>query len=121
MNKYPYFKATAYEHWSAGGSIVDSTTIAGTQTLEGTTGFSEIYFATDFCENMVQDLQIFAGTGGSCDIFQPGPDWCTDCGPCSEGQGDCDGDVECQSGLICAQDVGADYGWPAGRDVCERP
>jgi hypothetical protein len=59
-----------------------------------------------------------AGTSG---IFQPGPDWCRDYGPCAEGQGDCDGDAECQSGLICAHDVGADYGWPASRDVCERP
>ena len=58
---------------------------------------------------------------GPCDIFQPGADWCRDCGPCAEGQGDCDGDAECQSGLICAQDVGADYGWPKGRDVCEQP
>ena len=60
-------------------------------------------------------------TSGPCDIFQPGADWCKDCGPCAEGQGDCDSDAECQSGLICAQDVGANYGWPADRDVCERP
>jgi hypothetical protein len=43
-----------------------------------------------------------------CDIFQPGPDWCRDCGPCPEGQGDCDGDSECQSGLTCAQVPGTD-------------
>ncbi|MCK5215768.1 MAG: hypothetical protein KAR05_10500 [Candidatus Omnitrophica bacterium] len=58
---------------------------------------------------------------GPCAIFQSGPDWCRDCGPCSEGQGDCDGDNECQNGLICAQDVGANYGWPSSRDVCEQP
>ncbi len=57
----------------------------------------------------------------SCDIFQPGPDWCRDCGPCAEGEGDCDSDAECAAGLICAQDVGANYGWPATRDVCEQP
>jgi hypothetical protein len=45
---------------------------------------------------------------GTCDTFQPGPDWCRDCGPCSEGQGDCDNDGECQSGLTCAQVLGTD-------------
>jgi hypothetical protein len=59
--------------------------------------------------------------GGPCATFQPGPDWCRDCGPCPVGQGDCDGDGQCQAGLICAQDVGADYGWPPSRDVCEQP
>ena len=119
-NQNPYFKATAYEHWRAGGNIVDSTTTAGTQTLEDTTGFSEVYFATDFCENMVQDLAIFAGTGG-CPPFVTGPDACTTACPCDEGQGDCDGDNQCAPGLVCAQDVGANYGWPATRDVCEQP
>jgi hypothetical protein len=48
-----------------------------------------------------------------------GDDYCRDNGPCSEGEGDCDGDSECESGLICAQDVGADYGWGPLTDVCE--
>ena len=61
------------------------------------------------------------GTGGTCDVFQPGADWCRDCGPCAEGEGDCDNDNECQTGLVCAQNVGANYGWPATRDVCEQP
>ena len=39
----------------------------------------------------------------------------------AEGEGDCDSDSECADGLICAQNVGADYGWPASRDVCELP
>jgi hypothetical protein len=60
LNPSPYFEATAYEHWSAGGVVVDSTTIEGSQTLEGTTGFSELFFTTDFCENVVRDLQIFS-------------------------------------------------------------
>ena len=59
--------------------------------------------------------------GGPCSVFQPGADWCRDCGPCAEGEGDCDSDNECQNGLVCAQDVGANYGWPATRDVCELP
>ena len=43
-----------------------------------------------------------------CETFKPGPDWCRDCGPCSEGQGDCDNDGECQSGLTCVQIPGTD-------------
>jgi hypothetical protein len=35
-------------------------------------------------------------------------DYCRDCGPCAEGQGDCDSDSECQSGLNCAQVLGTD-------------
>ena len=105
-NSMPYFKATAYEHWSAGGAVVDSTTVAGTQTLEG--GFTEIYFATDFCENMLRDLQIFAG---GCPYPVGHLDYCADprCGPCEAGEGDCDSDSECQSGLTCVQVTGTDY------------
>jgi hypothetical protein len=41
----------------------------------------------------------------------------TDC-PCGEGQGDCDADVECEPGLSCVRDVGAEYGVPSYVDVC---
>lgn len=51
---------------------------------------------------------------------QPGHvDYCRDYGPCGVGQGDCDGNSECQSGLQCANDVGAQYGLPADYDVCQ--
>ena len=46
-------------------------------------------------------------------------DYCRDYGPCSAGQGDCDGNSQCQSGLQCSQDVGASYGFAANYDVCE--
>ena len=46
--------------------------------------------------------------GGPCSEYQPGLDWCRDCGPCSEGQGDCDNDGECRSGLTCEQVPGID-------------
>jgi hypothetical protein len=35
-------------------------------------------------------------------------DYCRDCGPCAEGEGDCDNGSECQSGLTCAQVPGTD-------------
>ncbi len=112
-NPIPYFKATAYEHWSAGGAVVDSTTTSGLQTLEGTAGFSEIYFATDFCENTVRDLQVFASSGGGCPPVGS-LDYCRDCGPCAAGEGDCDTDSECQSGLTCNQVPGTDTCQPSG-------
>jgi hypothetical protein len=54
-------------------------------------------------------------------ITEGHPDYCAESGPCSEGEGDCDGDSECASGLICAQDVGANYGWSPLTDVCVKP
>ena len=42
-------------------------------------------------------------------------------GPCGAGEGDCDSDAECQSGLVCAHDVGATYGFSPAVDVCEAP
>ena len=46
-------------------------------------------------------------------------DYCRDYGPCSVGQGDCDRNSECESGLECRRNVGATYGFPANYDVCE--
>jgi hypothetical protein len=52
-------------------------------------------------------------------VGYPGDTYCTEYGPCSEGVGDCDSDSECESSLICVNDVGADYGWDSWVDVCE--
>ena len=46
-------------------------------------------------------------------------DYCRDEGPCGVGEGDCDGNSQCESGLQCRQDIGATYGFPANYDVCE--
>ena len=46
------------------------------------------------------------------------PRFCTECGPCASGQGDCDRDSECMAGATCVQNVGADYGFPPNIDVC---
>ncbi len=43
------------------------------------------------------------------------------CGPCYRNGGDCDGDSECQPGLVCRYDVGADYGTDPAFDICGRP
>lgn len=47
------------------------------------------------------------------------PRYCADCGPCLEGEGDCDGDVQCAGSLVCVDDVGANYGFGPTIDVCE--
>ncbi len=57
-----------------------------------------------------------------CEAAGPVPgdyDYCSSSDPCSEGEGDCDSDSECASGLVCAQNVGASYGWASNVDVCE--
>ncbi|RMH15113.1 MAG: hypothetical protein D6696_21545 [Acidobacteria bacterium] len=61
------------------------------------------------------------GGGGSCPVPVGNGRFCTDCGPCDEGEGDCDRDSECRSGLVCADNVGADFGFPPGIDVCVSP
>ena len=46
------------------------------------------------------------------------PSYCTVNGPCGAGEGDCDGGHECQAGLVCQHDVGAQYGFAGNIDVC---
>jgi hypothetical protein len=48
------------------------------------------------------------------------PDYCSTSSPCGPGQGDCDSNAECKSGLVCVQDVGADYGCADSTiDICD--
>jgi len=45
--------------------------------------------------------------------------YCSSSCKCSAGEGDCDSNDECESGLECVQDVGEYYGWDDNVDVCE--
>lgn len=73
----------------------------------------------------VSTLDVCTKTGspqpeGDC-TRQPGDwDYCTDpqCGPCASGQGDCDSNSECQGGLVCLPNTGAQYGFPAAVSTC---
>ena len=64
------------------------------------------------------DVDVCEGQGGGSNHVGH-IDYCRDHGPCSAGQGDCDGNSECQSGLTCVDDVGANYGFHPTYDVCE--
>ncbi len=56
--------------------------------------------------------------GGS----QPGDwDYCSSSWRCAAGEGDCDGNSECDPGLVCVWNVGASYGFGSNVDVCEAP
>ena len=56
------------------------------------------------------------------EVPDPGGEGNADCSvasPCAAGQGDCNGDAECQPGTFCMRDVGAAYGFAASVDMCE--
>jgi hypothetical protein len=60
---------------------------------------------------------------GGFNINNPSASYCTPGCPCQAGQGDCDTDADCQSGLVCDHGIGSigsgpDYGFPADYDVC---
>merc|ERR1711902_488099 len=52
-----------------------------------------------------------------------GGDWpcCSSTNKCGEGEGDCDSDAECQSGLICGKDNCVGSSFLTGEDCCTKP
>lgn len=45
--------------------------------------------------------------------------FCSEACPCDVDQGDCDSNAECLPGLTCKLNVGSNYGWDSGVDVCQ--
>lgn len=45
-------------------------------------------------------------------------DYCNGAQLCTAGEGDCDTNAHCAGGLICATNVGPQFGMPANRDLC---
>jgi hypothetical protein len=72
------------------------------------------------CDGSEITINGLFGSATNSQIDYPGDNYCAEYGPCTEGMGDCDSDSECASGLICVNDVGANYGWPSNVDVCEK-
>jgi hypothetical protein len=56
-----------------------------------------------------------------CQSSQCEGDFCNVECPCAEGEGDCDSDVECESGLECGQDNGPEWGCGQYTDICIDP
>jgi hypothetical protein len=56
-------------------------------------------------------------------VIQAGPnlgsDSFCDVQLCGVGEGDCDNNAQCESGLFCSNDAGANYGFQPAIDVCE--
>lgn len=52
------------------------------------------------------------------DVFNGTFDFCSPSCPCDFGQGDCDNDDDCAGTMVCGQNVGASFGFPADMDVC---
>lgn len=56
-----------------------------------------------------------------CDLPPGHPNFCRRCGPCGEGQGNCRGRKECGGVLECGRNVGREFGFDAGTNVCVPP
>ncbi len=80
------------------------------------------------CANGIQDsgetgIDCGGSDCGTCTVC-PGNGTANTCSPtcpCSAGWGDCDGDRECQTGLVCGNKNGAQFGSSAFFDYCVVP
>lgn len=82
------------------------------------------------CRNGRQDIDETGVDCGGADCGScPGcptapdgdPDHCTNACPCPAGEADCDTNSNCNTGLVCGLDLGPQFGYPAGHDVCVQP
>jgi hypothetical protein len=55
------------------------------------------------------------------DYVNGNADFCKNYGPCSWGEGDCDSNSECEFGLVCKLNRGAEFGLDAADDMCMWP
>ena len=96
-------QGTLEQMWDADRGLI-VTRISGTATFEGT-----------YTLNISEDELLASVPSG----MLGGDSYCTAAVPCRAGEGDCDADNECQSGLACVDNVGEKYGFAAPVDVCQ--
>ena len=71
-----------------------------------------------FCFECISDSDASCNGGFHDDISS----CCTRSKPCKEGQGDCDKDYHCESGLVCGKNNCDKSKFPSGNsDCCEKP
>jgi hypothetical protein len=67
----------------------------------------------------IRQLYLENFWAAACESAVPGgKKFCRRCGPCGEGQGHCRGDGDCYGDLVCAANVGGEFGFSPTTDVC---
>jgi hypothetical protein len=67
----------------------------------------------------IRQLYLENFWAAACESAVPGAKkFCRRCGPCGEGQGNCRGDSDCFGDLVCAEDVGGEFGFKPTTNVC---
>lgn len=91
-----------------------------------TSGSSSVTNTGDRCESLgvvELDSPLYSGVAWDepCELEPYDWNYCSVCGPCTQYQGDCDSDDECEGILVCAHNGSLDYGQSFTLDVCEQP
>ncbi len=121
------YKEGMVEGGSSGSALIDPRSRKVIGTLTGSNASCDnpeldVYYGR-FDVAYQEGLQHWLGQTGSCMVPPGSWAYCNNpaCGPCDVGEGDCDSDAECGTGLVCSRNVGADYGFPSTTDVCQTP
>lgn len=68
-----------------------------------------------------EDFCYDPGGDPDCDLDLGHTDYCRECGPCDEGEGDCDSDSDCRGDLVCVMQDGVDRCREEGDDDDDGP
>jgi len=94
--------------YAAPGSFVINTVLSGYLTGGDSNPANTTQVSLKHYETAPDLGEEQSGYEGGCQLPEGHSDYCRDCGPCAEGEGDCDNDSECEDGLYCDQVVGID-------------